>query len=428
MMNLHTGLRISRAQPPLSLSLPLLLNASSAAALFPAARICTTNTHERRQWMSSNDGLNVRSRLHPKATVVRRRAASTATGAKPKRKPTPSPSPSSSPSTKPNPTVPSRGPPAVPTPYDPKSPTGPPTTPRDPIPLAATLNPPASTRPPPLELPDPSQSQSKFGHYFSVGKAYMTFYKTGLKAIFTNRRLLASVAPPPGIGDSSRSNTWPTRAVVHLRARTRHDLARLPVFALLLLVCGELTPLLVILFPKLTPLTCRIPRQVEALRRAAAARRDASFRVLATRRNRHQYLAPEQAAEEEARMAPGHIARSLGLTSQWWDRLGIDGPFARGRADHAVAFLVRDDAMIRAAAADAAAGAGGGGGGGGAVAAIEDEEVILACEDRGIDVQGVEVGALRKRLEAWVRDSEGADEQDSMDRVRRLLLTPGVSM
>ncbi|KAK7755424.1 hypothetical protein SLS62_002651 [Diatrype stigma] len=417
MMSLHTGLRISCAQTPL-----LRFNAASAAQ-FPAARICcTTNTHERRQWMSSSSSINVRRSPSPStATFVRRRAASTATGAKPKQQ---NPTPRSPPPSQPNPAVPSHGPPAVPTPYDPKSATDSHATPRDPIPLSATLNPPASTRPPPLELPDPSQSQSKFRHFFSLGKAYMTFYKTGLKAIFTNRRLLASVAPPPGIASStsSTSNTWPTRAVVHLRARTRHDLARLPVFGVLLVVCGEFTPLLVLLFPTLTPLTCRIPRQIETLRRAAAARREASFRALAAQRNRHQYLAPEQAAAEEARLAPGHIARSLGLTSRWWDRAGLDGPFARGRADRAVAFLARDDAMIRAADADAAAGGGGG------VAAIEDEEIVLACEDRGMDVQGVKVGALRKRLEAWVRETEGTDEEESMERVRRLLLKPEVSI
>ena len=115
----------------------------------------------------------------------------------------------------------------------------------------------------------------------------------------------------------------------------------------------------------------------------------------------------------EESLAAGHIARSLGLTSHWWDTAGLDGPFARLRADQAVAFLARDDAMIRAA---------------GGVAGVEDEEVVLACEDRGMDVRGKEVGELRKRLEAWVRGSEGADEEDSKDRVRRLLLDSELSM
>ena len=267
-------------------------------------------------------------------------------------------------------------------------------------------------------------------YHFHVGKAYMQFYKTGLKAIFTNRRLLGSVAPPPlGLSSSSAGDTWPTRAVALLRARTRHDLARLPVFAVLLLLCGEFTPLIVLVFPRLTPLTCRIPRQVEALRRGAVARREASFRALSVQRNRLRYVQEQKQMQKrdgheggkgkekevivEESLAAGHIARSLGLTSHWWDTAGLDGPFARSRADQAVAFLARDDAMIRAA---------------GGVAGVEDEEVVLACEDRGMDVRGKEVGELRKRLEAWVRGSEGADEEDSKDRVRRLLLDSELSM
>ena len=333
-------------------------------------------------------------------------------------------------------TQPGSGPPPYSAPYDPKSP---PPKLQDPISPSSTLNPPASTRPPPLDLPTKTPEDSLFGHFYRVGKAYMGFYKAGMKAIFTNRRLLRSSSAAAASANSAAALT---RADVLLRARTRHDLSRLPVFAVLLLVCGEFTPLVVLAFPHLTPLTCRIPKQVEALRRAAAERRAASFRALAHRRQslapilaftgqsssvpsqgeegkgKEQEPAPgRRATGEEAAAAAGHVARSLGLTSVWWDRLGVEGggPFARGAADRAVAALARDDALIRAAAPHHVAG-------------LEDDEVLLACDDRGIDVRGKPVAELRRRLDVWVRESDAADEEGRRARVRALLLRPEVSV
>ena len=230
------------------------------------------------------------------------------------------------------------------------------------------------------------------------------------------------VGPPPD--PTASPGMTMTRAEILLRARSRHDLSRLPMFAVILLLCGELTPFIVLAFPHLTPLTCRIPGQVEALRRAAADRRAASFRALAHRRQASlPPAAPGQegksgGTEETAAAAAGHVARSLGLTSVWWDRVGVEGggPFARSAADRAVAALARDDAMIRA---------------GGGVAAIEDPEVVLACDDRGVDVRGKDVAMLRRRLEEWVAESGRApagDEEAQRARVRALLLRPEMSV
>ncbi|KAI1771008.1 hypothetical protein F4818DRAFT_430876 [Hypoxylon cercidicola] len=250
-----------------------------------------------------------------------------------------------------------------------------------PLPASATLNPPASTRPPPLELPVRGPESSYLGHVFRLGKAYTAFYKAGLYAIFTNRRLLSrasTAAAPPSIPSSAPAATFPSRADVLLRERVRHDLSRLPVFGLLVLVCGELTPLVVLVFPRLTPYTCRIPRQADALRRSSEARRAASFRAL---RAGH----PDEHALDQ--LAAGHACRSLGLTSVLWDKIGLDSPFAAPLARRAVARIVADDAMIRD---------------GGGVGELVDEEVVLACEDRGMDVRGESVERLRSRLQEWL--------------------------
>ncbi|KAI0454692.1 hypothetical protein F5B21DRAFT_231211 [Xylaria acuta] len=308
--------------------------------------------------------------------------------------------------------------------------------PTEPEPIADPLNPPASTRPPPLDLPVRDPSANLFTHLFRLGKAYTTFYKTGLKAVFTNRRLLRHLpdTPPPGLSSPATStrgsapaaaiaattaapssalsrsldkSASPTRASLLLRARVRHDTARLPLFALIVLVCGEFTPLIVLLLPRLTPYTCRIPTQAAVIRRSIEARRGASFRGLS-------YVDTTAESAALARVADGHICRSLGIGSPLWDKTGLDVPWARSRAADVVRRIVQDDAMLR---------------NGGGVRALVDDEVVLACEERGIDTLGKDIVSLRSRLESWVAKSAPSQTGDveaavkeATDKVRRLLL------
>ncbi|KAI0108753.1 hypothetical protein F4776DRAFT_409640 [Hypoxylon sp. NC0597] len=366
-MNLNTGLRIARAHPR------LLHHGSGSYVLAPllANRIST-------------------KQLGPRTSrTASRRAASTASQTKEAPKSVSELVSSSRPST--------------------------------PLSPSTTLNPPASTRPPPLELPTRDPGSSLFSYLFRLGKAYTSFYKSGLRAIFVNRRLLSHSpsAPPPSSSTlaasaSASASTFPTRSDILLRARVRHDLSRLPLFGLLVLICGEFTPLIVLVFPRLTPYTCRIPKQTDVLRRSSEARRAASFRAL-------QYgLSSDVSRAKPDSVVNGHICRSLGLTSALWDKIGLDGPFAGMRARRAVQRIAADDAMIRE---------------GGGVDALVDEEVVLACEERGIDVLGKSVDELRSRLEEWLRrtapESRGDDaaskesaQKEAQDKVRMLLLEP----
>ncbi|KAI0195241.1 hypothetical protein EV127DRAFT_420532 [Xylaria flabelliformis] len=307
--------------------------------------------------------------------------------------------------------------------------------PTSPEPLSDPLNPPASTRPPPLDLPVRDPSSNLFTHLFRLGKAYTTFYKTGLKAVFTNRRLLRDLpdTPPPGLPSPATSvrggasaatiagaaqapgsalsrsldkSANPTRASLLLRARVRHDSARLPLFALIVLICGEFTPLIVLIFPRLTPYTCRIPTQAAVIRKSIEARRAASVRALS-------YVNTAEPTAV-AKVADGHICRTLGLGSPLWDRTGFDVPWAKTRAADVVRRIVQDDAMLK---------------NGGGVRALVDDEVVLACEERGIDTLGKDVASLRSRLEAWVARSAPSQTgnveaalEEATDKVRRLLL------
>ncbi|KAK6841154.1 hypothetical protein PG987_002014 [Apiospora arundinis] len=274
--------------------------------------------------------------------------------------------------------------------------------------ISATLNPPASTRPPPLDLPVREPDSSVFGYYYKLGKAYTTFYKTGLKAIFTNRRLLLPRAPgPPNQPSSSSAGAspiTPSRAAVLLRERTSHDLARLPVFGALVLVFGEFTPLIVLIFPTLTPLTCRIPKQTAKLRSKAQQRREASRWNL-------RHVAADDAAGIE-KVTPGHVARSLGLGLSLRDKMGVDPPFAAARATRAVQRLVRDDFLIRD---------------GGGVKGLVDEEVVMACEERAMDVASQEPKKLRKQLAKWIEETTAKGEAEGEVAAKRILLREGLS-
>ncbi|KAI0414232.1 hypothetical protein F5X98DRAFT_256881 [Xylaria grammica] len=402
-MSLTTGARLVRVQPMLVHGIHHRTSSASTILLrssYSTSQICPTSRTDSSRLLHRNHALQTQSRWASTASASQPKTADTPTSTL--TPDTSSEKPSSSPG-----------------------------------PFSDTLNPPASTRPPPLDLPVRDPSTKLFTHLFRLGKAYTSFYGTGLKAVLANRRLLRDLrdTPPPNLPSPATSvresasqttiaataatptsalspildkSANPTRASLLLRARVRHDTARLPLFGLIMLVCGEFTPFIVLLFPQLTPYTCRIPSQIAVIRRSAEARRAASFRALSH--------ATQSSSDARAlqRVADGHICRSLGLGSPLWDRTGFDVPFAKSRAADVVGRIVRDDAMLRD---------------GGGVRALVDDEVVLACEERAIDTLDKDVAFLRGRLESWVTKSAPSRTGDveaalkeATDKVRGLLL------
>ena len=143
------------------------------------------------------------------------------------------------------------------------------------------LNPPASTRPAPLSIPAklPASSapsiSAKFQRMVSLGKAYLTFYKTGVKNVYHNyrasiplrRRLGLPVYLPTSLDCTTTTQQVDTgmitRAEFQLVERAAHDMRRLIPFCVLLVICGEMTPLVVLVFGNtITPATCRVPAQI----------------------------------------------------------------------------------------------------------------------------------------------------------------------
>lgn len=283
-------------------------------------------------------------------------------------------------------------------------------------------NPPASTRPPPLSLPARDPSASTFSHLFATGKAYLTFYKTGFKQIYTNSRLVWSLssasgippdtpAPPGQTAEPPRLRpAATTRSTELLKRRWRHDIRRLPLFAIMFIVCGEFTPLVVLALPSVVPLTCRIPRQIEKLRRATEERRRASSARIQDKLHNPSSgggIGSSSSSTEGLAALPraettAHIARSLGLISPLWDRLplsdGLVGVLASRRVRAHIAYLDRDGHLLSQA---------------GGVPALEDDEVALACEDRGLPVVDESADALRESLRRWVTLAGGEVADDA---------------
>jgi hypothetical protein len=145
----------------------------------------------------------------------------------------------------------------------------------------------SSTRPAKLETPEgPVLSDdgkitvsARAKYLYALGRAYLTFYKTGLKNIWNNRKEYNEIKARLGrftledaalYGGQTVSESDPqriptiTRREYQLCLRTTHDLGKLLPFGLVFLICGEFTPLVVLaLGSRVVPYTCRIPRQQE---------------------------------------------------------------------------------------------------------------------------------------------------------------------
>lgn len=169
--------------------------------------------------------------------------------------------------------------------------------------LAQNVNPPLSTLPADLELPPAGNSgesiSQKFKRYIATGRAYFGFYKTGLKNVYYNykaslpiRRQLGLPSYIPSSPPSSSRNPFSgatslhtaidnlqiTRAEFQLVRRAAYDVRRMIPFGLILLICGEFTPLLVAAIgDAVTPYTCRIPKQLAKTRAKRVELRQHAF-------------------------------------------------------------------------------------------------------------------------------------------------------
>ena len=261
----------------------------------------------------------------------------------------------------------------------------------------SAVNPPASTLPPLLEPVERKPDQSGPNYYFSIGKSYIKFYKTALKAVWTNSREARAIASAKNL--QGRSELYInelrtgllTRAEFHFIARSRQDFKKLPLVGLLVAICGEFTPLLVVFVSGIIPRTAWIPKQVHQARAKIEKRREQSFRQGTIENdNELKRISAQKGIEGVSSAQILHISRALGLHSTLWEKLWDRPPqwLARIKVGRALAYLEADDFAIQRD---------------GGSEALSDAETERACEERGLDVLKSNIKTLRTRLELYMK-------------------------
>lgn len=295
------------------------------------------------------------------------------------------------------------------------------------------INGPSSTRPAPLVIPETNPNDNVFTRMIKRGRGCssphtlpspplfsasehvvdwildldLTFYKTGLKNVWVNFRLAQSIRSRIKDAQSPSSNTplhalpssLVSRSDFLLLSRADEDVKRIPVFALILLVCGEFTPLVVPFISGIVPKTCRIPIQVTSERKLLEERRRQSFRDLVTPPPSQMITDPHIPNREEGGLLPSlkrdqllHISRSLGLHSKYWPDKTLSAylpptPLLQRRLQKRMSYLKTDDRLIERD---------------GDVHDLISEELHTACVERGLDTLNKNDVQLRTLLRSWL--------------------------
>ncbi|XPS91527.1 hypothetical protein M3J09_000943 [Ascochyta lentis] len=294
------------------------------------------------------------------------------------------------------------------------------------------LNPPSFTYAPELSVPARKAGQNYASYLFSCGKAYLTFYKTGIshtrQTLKLAKALRAKLAEQgKGVSKDVAGNGILSRSEWQVLRRSKRDLLRLPVMGFLILALGEWLPLVVIYLTPVIPEACRIPTQVErTLRKLESRRKDRLTRIamdaqrLQTRDRTpatdsdairlaaaaEGLLSPEKKIGKAGGMAmasaivPPEASQELSLFHllllsarldchpRILDILYLTPPkwMLQRNVSKKLAYLTRDDELIRRD---------------GGSQALDKRELLRACVERGIPVLGKSEGEQRKSLAQW---------------------------
>ncbi|KAK2814329.1 hypothetical protein FQN49_008220 [Arthroderma sp. PD_2] len=284
--------------------------------------------------------------------------------------------------------------------------------------IASPVNAPASTRPAFLDLPSRSNPQTSgtLSYYFALGKAYLAFYKTGLKNVYANYKASIPLRKQLGLPVYIPRSPWTDRIAAstsdalplkrsdfQLARRSAYDIRRTIPFAFILLLCGEMTPFVVLaLGNRVTPMTCRMPKQLAKERKKRMLSKEAALQGVPAKEQ--SLISPSSLSgrKDVSGLSTEDVIRSCVVFGL---RKRHDLPFPgfvqtllvnqiyRPRLQRWMEYLAVDDKLIASA---------------GGVKGMVAEEVRLAVDERG----GVDVGMglegadsekiERKWLTKWV--------------------------
>ena len=296
------------------------------------------------------------------------------------------------------------------------------------------LNPPSFTYAPALSVPERKDGQNYASYLFSCGKAYLTFYKTGIS--HTRQTLKYAKELRKQLTDQGRGMSKDiaglgilSRAEWQVLRRSKRDLLRLPVMGFLILALGEWLPLVVIYLTPVIPEACRIPTQVDRVLKKKESKRKERLNRIAIHALRLQsqdrtprtdenairlaaaaegLLHPEKKVGKEGGMAmasaivPPDASNDLSLFHllllsarldchpRILDKLYATPPkwLLQRNVSNTLAYLTQDDELIRRD---------------GGSQALDKQELLRACVERGIDVLGKSEAEQRKLLGQWYK-------------------------
>ncbi|PWW74962.1 hypothetical protein C7212DRAFT_358765 [Tuber magnatum] len=263
------------------------------------------------------------------------------------------------------------------------------------------VNAPLSTLPAALELPQKAPGDSTFPHLIKTGKAYLVFYKTGLKNVYKNfiatRPIQSRIDKKGSITDLVEAGEI-TRREFQLVMRNRHDSRRIPVFGLIFMVFGELSPFVLPFISGIVPFNCRIPRQIHGDRTKLEERRAASFRNLPKSRDLLELAREKRSVRDLTSNEVLHCSTVLGLHSAKWPLVLY--PFLpptmwlRFKLWRRLMYLDLDDILLAR--------------GGGPGMLDSGEELKMAAVDRGFNTLQKTEARLREELKLWLKAKETA--------------------
>lgn len=240
-------------------------------------------------------------------------------------------------------------------------------------------------------------------YYISLGKSYLTFYKTSIASVYANHQTcqllkarLASTPPaptppldPPPYDPFVREKKELSRAEFQLLVRHKADMKRVPAFAVVFAVFGEWTPLIVPWITKVVPGPCRLPGQVKKEVEGLEARRGVKgmFGLESTE------AVKDVDVRDLGRKELLDLSRTFGLHARFWDRVGLDGVWPpssmlRRSVRRNLKYLAADDELLARGDAE--------------VGELLEEELKIACTQRGMLVTGQTKEELIGRLQAWM--------------------------
>lgn len=302
------------------------------------------------------------------------------------------------------------------------------------------VNPPSTTLPAAIDFPirpnNEDNTVSRFKYYFALGRAYLGFYKTGVKNVWLNHKLAKEIAQrlkikPYAGGNATRrshlqklsSRSSLSRADFQLLERTRADVKKLPLFGLIIAICGEFTPLVVLATGKaVVPRTCQIPSQVEKHDHAVLQHQRQFYHTQDLEMPPDWVLYATSAAVKH-NMTPQavmHLSVALGLVREerrWVIMSGYIGNLAmklwyRPRLADRLAYLELDDQLLRSSLGRSAAGS------------LSTEELKIAANERGIIWVPRSNSVIFHNLEKWLSArSKARNDHIKVERLERTKAT-----